>query len=48
MIYFLLEKVIRCAQMPVDCLRASKQVTLGYLYYSCSAISSHCFLSYDK
>jgi len=28
--YFLLEKVIRCAQMPVDCLRASKLVTLGY------------------
>ena len=31
-IYFLLEKVIRCAQMPVDCLRASKLVTLGYVY----------------
>jgi len=30
MIYFLLEKVIRCAQMFVDCLRASKLVTLGY------------------
>jgi len=29
MIYFLLEKVIRCAQMPVDCLKASKLVTLG-------------------
>ena len=31
MIYFLLEKVIRYAKMPVDCLRASKLVTLGYL-----------------
>jgi len=31
MIYFLLEKVIRCAQMSVDCLRASKLVTLGYV-----------------
>jgi len=30
MIIFLLEKVIRCAQMSVDCLRASKLVTLGY------------------
>jgi len=30
MIYFLLEKVLRCAQMPVDCFRASKLVTLGY------------------
>ena len=30
MINFLLEKVIRCAQMSVDCLRASKLVTLGY------------------
>jgi len=30
MIYFLLEKVIRCAQMSVDWLRASKLVTLGY------------------
>jgi len=29
MIYFLLENVIRYAQMPVDCLRASKLVTLG-------------------
>jgi len=29
MIYFLLEKVISCAQMSVDCLRASKLVTLG-------------------
>ena len=29
MINFLLEKVIRCAQMSVDCLRASKLVTLG-------------------
>jgi len=28
MIYFLLENVIRCAQMSVDCLRASKLVTL--------------------
>ena len=28
--YFLLEKVIRRAQMPVDCLRVSKLVTLGY------------------
>ena len=30
MINFLLEKVIRCARMSVDCLRASKLVTLGY------------------
>ena len=30
MIYFLLEKVIRCTQMSVDCLRALKLVTLGY------------------
>jgi len=29
MINFLLEKVIQCAQMSVDCLRASKLVTLG-------------------
>jgi len=29
MIYFLLEKVIRCKQMPVNCLRALKLVTLG-------------------
>jgi len=34
MINFLLEKVIRCAQMSVDCLRASKLVTLGYLFHS--------------
>jgi len=35
MIYFLREKVIRCAQnlMPVDYLRASKLVTLGYIYW---------------
>ena len=31
MINFQLEKVIRCAQMSVDCLRASKLVTLGYM-----------------
>ena len=31
MINFLLEKVIRCAQMSADCLRASKLVTLGYI-----------------
>jgi len=31
MINFQLEKVIRCAQMSVDCLRASKLVTLGYI-----------------
>ena len=31
MIYFVLEKIIRCAQMSVDCLRASKLVTLGYI-----------------
>ena len=31
MINFLLEKVIRCAQMSVDCLMASKLVTLGYI-----------------
>jgi len=31
MINCLLEKVIRCAQMSVDCLRASKLVTLGYI-----------------
>jgi len=31
MIFFLLEKVIRCAQMSVDCLRALKLVTLGYM-----------------
>jgi len=30
MINFLLEKVIRCAQMVVDCLRASKLVTRIY------------------
>jgi len=30
MIIFLPEKVSRCAQMYVDCLRASKLVTLGY------------------
>ena len=30
MIHFLIEKVIRCAQMFVDCLRVSKLVTLGY------------------
>ena len=36
MINFRLEKVIRCAQMAVDCLRASKLVTLGYI---CSSIS---------
>ena len=29
MINFLLEKVIRCAQMSADCLRASKLVSLG-------------------
>ena len=29
MIFFLPEKVSRCAQMYVDCLRASKLVTLG-------------------
>jgi len=34
MIYFLLEIVIRCAQVPVDCLRASKLVTLGYLCFA--------------
>jgi len=33
MIYVLLEKVIRCAQMSVGCLRASKLVTPGYLSY---------------
>ena len=32
MIYFLLEKVIRCAHISIDCLRASKLVTLGYIY----------------
>jgi len=31
MIWSLLEKVIRYAHMPVDCLRASKLVTLGYM-----------------
>jgi len=31
MIYVLLEKVVRYAQMPVDCLRALKLVTLGYV-----------------
>ena len=31
MINFLLEKEIQCAQMSVDCLRASKLVTLGYV-----------------
>ena len=31
MIYFLLEKVIRCAQIPIDCLRALKLVALGYM-----------------
>jgi len=30
MINFQLEKVIQCAQMSVDCFRASKLVTLGY------------------
>ena len=30
-INFLLEKVIRCAQLSVDCLMASKLVTLGYV-----------------
>ena len=30
MIYLLLEKLNRCAQMSVDCLRASKLVILGY------------------
>ena len=34
MIYFLLEKVIKCAQMPVDCLRASKLMTLWYEFDS--------------
>jgi len=34
MIYVLLEKVTRYAQMSVDCLRASKLVTLGYYYLS--------------
>jgi len=29
MIYFLLEKVISSAQMPVDCLRALKLEILG-------------------
>jgi len=29
MIYFLLEKVIGYAQMPVDCLKESKLVILG-------------------
>jgi len=32
MIYFILEQVIRSAQMPFDCLRASKLVTLGCVY----------------
>jgi len=32
MINFLLEKVIRCTQMYVDYLRASKLVTLGYRF----------------
>jgi len=32
MLIFQLEKVIRCAQMSVDCLRASKLVTLGNTY----------------
>ena len=36
MINFLLEKVIRCAQMSVDCLMASKLVTLGYIYMWCN------------
>jgi len=31
MIYFLLEKVIRCAHMPVDCLRVSKLVTMKHI-----------------
>ena len=34
MIIFLLEKVTRCAQMSADCLRASKLVNLGYIYFS--------------
>ena len=34
MIYVLLEKVTRYARMSVDCLRASKLVTLGYYYLS--------------
>jgi len=29
MINFQLEKIIQCAQMAVDCLMASKLVTLG-------------------
>jgi len=32
MIYVLVEKVIRYAQMHVDCLRALKLVTLRYIY----------------
>jgi len=31
MISFLPEKVIRCAQMPVDCLRVWILVSLGYM-----------------
>jgi len=38
MIYFLLETVIRCAQMYVDYLRESKLVTLGYLCWLCIRI----------
>jgi len=41
MIIFLPEKVILCTQMYVDCLRASKLVTLGYtcVFVSWSRIS---------
>jgi len=48
MIYFLPEKVIRSAQMSVDCLRASKLVTLGYTcsmpthMYTCSSHAHTC------
>jgi len=31
--YVLVEKVIRYAQMLVDCLRVSTLVTLRYIYY---------------
>ena len=30
--YLLVEQVLGCSQMPVDCLRALKLVTLGYNY----------------
>ena len=45
MINFLLEKVIRCAQMSVDCLRASKLVTLGYVYPKYYHDSKECCVS---